>query len=102
MKCCKCGHDFPPGSKARAAISIYVLGDEYIYSYWRCDVCRHYTIEAYYDKFLGDSSVSFLPPLPEAAGDRGVELIRACPAPYDKLCECPSHKALYYGVPSEG
>jgi hypothetical protein len=101
MRCLHCERDFPAGSHARAAIAIEVMGDEYIYSYWRCDACRQYTVEAYHDRFMGEDEVSFLPPVPEAVGDRGVELIRACPTPMDKWCDCASHRALYYGLPRE-
>lgn len=98
MQCAKCAAPFPPAQRPRAAIAIEVMGDTITYAYWRCDACRHYTVEATLDRFIGDEEVSFLPPLPQDAGDRCVELVRACPTPGDKWCECPSHKALYYGV----
>jgi hypothetical protein len=99
MKCINCQRVFPEQQKARAAIAIFVIGDEYLYSYWYCEACTHYTIEAYHDRFMGDDEISFLPPMPKEVGDKAVELIRACPEPMDKNCECPSHKALYYGLP---
>jgi len=95
--CIKC--DAPFTAKARAGISISVMGDEYTYSYYYCDSCAHYTVESYHDRFLGDDEVSFLPPLSKEEGDRAVELIEACPLPGDKRCDCPSHRALYHGRP---
>lgn len=99
VDCVGCNRTFPAEQKARASISIFVLGDEYIYSYWFCEACQRYTIEWYHDRFLGEDDVGFLPAMPKEVGDRCVELVRACPTPWDKNCECESHRALYHGVP---
>lgn len=85
--------------RARTAISIFVLGDEYIYSYWWCARCGCYTVEAYHDRFMGESEIGFLPPISKEEGDRAVAIIRACPTPHDKFCECASHRAMYRGRP---
>ena len=102
MVCAKCGKEFPAAARSRAGISIFVMGDEYIYSYWYCEECQHYTVRAYHDRFMGEDSEDTLPPMPKERGDRAVALIRACPQPFDKYCECPSHRAMYYGVPGDG
>ncbi len=94
MQCVKCGQEFPRGSNRSAAISIFVLGDEYIYSYWYCSSCDVYTVEQYHDRFAGPDSVNILPAVSKEVGDRAVALIGSCPRPYDKNCECPSHRAL--------
>ncbi len=99
MQCAACGADFGPGARPRAAIAIHVMGDEYVYAYWPCAACRQYSVSAYHDRFLGEDSRAVLPPVSEAVGDRAVALIRACPDPLDKYCECASHRALYHGVP---
>ena len=99
MRCAACGVDFPAGERARAGISIFVMGDEYVYSYWSCAACQRYTVTAYHDRFMGEDSRSVLPPVSREVGDAAVALIRACPEPFDKWCECPSHRALYHGVP---
>ena len=96
-ECLKCKG--PLAAKADAAIAILVLGDEYIYSYFFCKSCRSYTVESYHDRFMGEDEISFLPPIEKEEGDKAVALIRACPDPMDKHCECASHKALYYGTP---
>ena len=101
MKCVQCQQAFPTGSLARAGISIFVMGDEYIYSYWRCDACGFYTVESYHDRFTGEDEVTFLPAVSREIGDRCVALVQACPTPFDKYCECRSHRALYYGLPHE-
>jgi len=75
------------------------MGDEYIYSYWACELCGCYTVESYHDRFLGDDEVTVLPPIEREVGERCVALCAACPTPFDKNCECPSHRALYGGVP---
>lgn len=94
MSCQRCGQ---PVSNARAAIAIFVAGDEYIYSYFWCERCELYSVEGYHDRFMGDSEAFFLPPISREEGDRAVALIRACPDPRDKLCDCASHRALYTG-----
>jgi hypothetical protein len=76
------------------------MGDEYVYSYWLCAPCQQYTVRAYHDRFIGEGSVGVMGPFPKELGHRAVALIRACPQPLDKWCECASHKAMYYGVPS--
>ena len=101
MNCVKCGKEFTDEDGPRAGISIIVTGDEYVYTYVLCSRCSHYTVRAYHDRFMGEDSVEFLPPLEKSVGDRAVGLISRCPNPYDKNCECPSHRALYYGVPAE-
>ena len=88
--CIKCQAAFK--SEARASISIFVMGDEYIYSYYYCDECEHYTVEAYHDRFMGEDDISFLPPIGRTEGDYAVELIEACATPMNKRCDCASHK----------
>lgn len=96
MNCISCARSLG-AAKARAAISILVAGDEYIYSYYSCEACGSYTVEAFHDRFMGESDTHFLPPIAREEGDRAVALIDACPSPGDKFCDCPSHLALYTG-----
>ena len=101
MQCIQCRTTFPDRSRSDAAISIFVMGDEYIYSYWFCGTCQTYTVERYHDRFMGEDDISYLPPISKEVGDRCVDLVRACPRPYDKNCNCASHRALYHGVPGD-
>lgn len=101
MNCAQCSQAYPSGHQAEAAIAIFVLGDEYIYSYWRCPACEHYTVAWYHDSFLGDDDAGELAPVPREVGDRCVALVRACPDPMDKNCDCASHEALYHGLPRD-
>lgn len=94
MNCVRCAKGLP---RALAGISIFVIGDEYIYSYFWCDACGAYSVEGYHDRFMGDSEVFALPAVSREEGDRAVALIRACPNPHDKWCDCASHRALYTG-----
>lgn len=94
MRCTTCAAELP---KADAAISVFVIGDEYTYSYFRCPACGNYTVEGFHDRFMGESHVFLLPPIPASEGERAVALIRTCPEPGDKWCECEAHKALYTG-----
>ena len=98
MECLSCGKTLGADDVHRAAISIFVMGDEYIYSYVRCEACGEYTVEAYHDRFMGeDDSQTFA--VDRKTGEKAMELIRACPEPLNKFCECESHRALYYGTP---
>jgi hypothetical protein len=78
MQCGQCAKEFGKRTRARAGISILVMGDEYIYSYWFCETCDMYTVESYHDRFMGDDEVTLLPPVSKEVGDRCVELVRAC------------------------
>lgn len=100
MRCAGCGADFGPGARARAGIAIGVMGDEYLSSYWWCEACHRSSVSASHDRFLGEDSWDVLPPVSQEVGDRAVAPIRACPEPFDKYCDCPSHRALYHGVPA--
>ncbi len=99
MECLQCKRVFGANEGRRAAIAIMVMGDEYIYSYWYCQACGVYSIEAYHDRFMGEDSITYMGPFPKEIGDQCAELISTCPAPQDKYCDCDAHKALYYGVP---
>lgn len=94
MNCVRCARAL---EKPRAGIAIFVAGDEYVYSYFWCEDCGVYSAQGYHDRFMGDSEVFALPSIPREEGDRAVALIRACPEPGNKLCDCASHRALYTG-----
>ncbi len=98
MQCLACKKEFKENDMPRAGISISVMGDEYIYTYVYCAGCKIYTVESYYDCFLGEDTVSFFS-VDKETGDQAVKLISECPDPFDKNCNCPSHKAMYYGRP---
>jgi hypothetical protein len=96
--CAKCQR---PIEKHSGGISIFVMGDEYLYTYWFCPACQLYTLRSFHDRFMGESEEATLGAHPKAVGDRALALIAACPDPSDKWCECASHKALYYGLPRD-
>jgi hypothetical protein len=97
MDCFNCNHYIGEMGQQDASISILVLGDEYIYSYFRCPACEMYAAEQYHDRFMGDSEIALMKPIPKEEGEEIVALIKRCPRPSDKFCECESHKALYSG-----
>lgn len=99
MHCIKCKRTFTETDGPRAGISISVMGDECIYTYIYCAACGMYTVDSYYDRFLGESEISAFS-VDKETGDRAIEIILACPDPYNKNCNCPSHKEMYYGVPT--
>lgn len=97
MKCANCHRDIGETLDRIASIAILAMGDEYVYSYFRCSACEMYTIEQYHDHFTGDDDVSVAGPISREAGEQIVELIRQCPDPQSKNCDCSSHRALYSG-----
>jgi hypothetical protein len=100
MQCSTCKRELGSVRDAAGGIAVSVMGDEYIYTYWHCADCTLYAVESYHDRFMGEDEVTVLAPVSKEVGDRAIELIRACPDPQDKNCDCPSHRAMYCGVPS--
>lgn len=100
MRCAGCNHEFEEQAVRQAGIAVFGQGDEYIYSYFRCGGCHRYTVRVYCDSFTGDASISFLPPVSREQGERAVAVIRACPDPMNKFCDCPAHREMICGVPS--
>ena len=94
IPCGTCGETL---SQCLGGISILVMGDEYIYSYFLCEACNEYTAESYRDRFMGGSFIGHEPHISRDEGDQIIKAIKACPKPSDKFCQCPSHEALYSG-----
>ncbi len=94
IPCGNCGITL---TESVGGISILVMGDEYIYSYFLCTICDEYTAESYHDRFFGDPSIGHVTGISREEGDRIATAITTCPKPSNKFCECPSHKALYTG-----
>ncbi len=94
IACLQCGKAL--SGKPLASISGGILGDEIIDSYFFCPDCGAYTVEVYYDRFLGEAESSLRGPLAKSAGEEKVRLIRQCAEPWDKKCRCPAHRA-YFG-----
>ena len=98
VQCKQCGRELAgQGAKSSvASISGSIVGDEDIESYFFCQACGVYTVEVYHDRFLGEDEISLRGPIPKAAGDSQVELIRQCSEPWNKKCRCQAHKS-YFG-----
>jgi hypothetical protein len=94
VKCGKCGAELGPVARRRAFISLMVYGDEETRSWFFCEACRAWMVEEYYDRFMGDSTVTVRGPFPEEACAGDVALARTCPEPGDKWCECAAHKKM--------
>jgi len=101
VNCLGCQIEMRTEDSRASWISIAVMGDEYIYSYWNCPACRQWTVESYHDRFMGDDEIQLMGPFPPEVGERCVALIEVCPDPGEKNCDCKSHQALYYGTPRE-
>ena len=78
MKCGKCGGELGPTSRRRAFISLFAQGDEEILSWYFCEGCRFWTIEVYYDHFMGDSEIRQRGPYPEFDTDQRVGNLANC------------------------
>ena len=85
------------GQGPAASISGGIQGDECIESWFYCDACRQYSVEVYWDVFLGDPECSVRGPVPKEEGDARVALIRRCDRPWDKKCRCPAHMEYFNG-----
>jgi len=98
VQCAKCGRelDGKEGGDRVVSISGSIMGDECIESYYLCKNCCVYTVEVYWDCFLGDEEVSTRGPLSKEEGDEMVRLIRGCQEPWDKKCRCDAHRG-YFG-----
>lgn len=92
MNCSKCGQDLGDMEERLAFICVMAMGDEYIYSYWFCQRCEVYSSETYHDRFSGEDSIHTSRPIPKEDGDKLVALIKKCPDPTDKRCNCDTHR----------
>jgi hypothetical protein len=99
IKCSQCERelDRKEESKFVASISGGIMGDEYIESYFFCNMCGVYTVEIYHDRFLGEDEISIRGPVSKSEGDAKVKLIQQCPEPWDKKCRCEAHRAYFGG-----
>lgn len=99
IPCSQCGETL--GGKAEghrvASFSGSIMGDEQIDSYYFCGRCGVYTVETYFDRFLGEEEVSVQGPVSKAEGDEKVSLIQECPRPWDKKCRCKAHCSYFGG-----
>jgi hypothetical protein len=95
VRCSACGQTFAPGERV-ASISGSISGDECTESWYYCTPCQVYTVEVYWDVFLGEESGNVGGPIARAAGDEKVALIRRCRTPWRKTCRCTAHRA-YFG-----
>jgi len=92
MECSGCRARFGEAERPAASISLEVLGDEVIYSYWCCRSCGCYTQESLRDSFTTGEHESVSGPI---AAERGAEIvaeIARCPQPYEKRCDCEVHR----------
>lgn len=67
------------------------MGDECTESFFLCERCDVYTVEVYYEPFLGNGEVKLRGPVQRAEGDAAVSLIHQCSEPWDKKCRCRAH-----------
>jgi hypothetical protein len=99
VRCSGCGEalEGKAGGQRVASISGSIMGDEQIDSYYFCSRCGVYTVEIYFDRFLGEEEVSVEGPVPKEEGDERVRLIGECPRPWDKKCRCEAHRSYFGG-----
>jgi hypothetical protein len=99
MRCSQCGREFDGKDVTQrvASISGSIMGDEQTESYFFCSLCGVYTVEVYYDRFLGEEEVSARGPISKKEGDAKVTLIRECLEPWDKKCRCLAHQTYFEG-----
>ena len=93
VKCLQCGKEF---LKPKISIAGRISGNERIDSFYYCEDCQLYTIETFWDEFMGDDSNSFRGPIPKEEGDKQVEFLNQCKDRGNKICRCEIHKG-YFG-----
>jgi hypothetical protein len=97
IQCAKCSRELSGEEGGRvASISGGIMGDECVETYYFCKPCGVYTVEVYWDCFMGGEEVSLRGPLPKDKGDEKIRLIGECSEPWDKKCRCDAHRA-YFG-----
>ena len=99
MRCSQCGGDLDPqdANQLIASIAGSIMGDEQIDSYFLCSRCGVYTLEVYFDRFLGEDEVTVIGPISKEEGDAKVAMIKECSESWDKKCRCPAHKKYFQG-----
>jgi hypothetical protein len=94
MNCIQCNREFLK-EEFIAAISGSIMGDEYTDSYYRCPVCRVYTVAHWRDDFTGSETMYQSGPVSEQEGTERIALIKKCPEPWDKKCRCAAHRKYF-------
>ena len=94
MNCVECERSIGGVHFRAAHICLSIAGDERIDSYWLCIPCGLYTVESYVDRFSGSSYANIHGPLTSEEGKDIVDLIRTCPDPNNKRCDCEAHRSL--------
>jgi hypothetical protein len=94
MKCKQCGREFLKEDQA-ASISGSIMGDECTDAYYRCPVCRRYTVAIWRDNFTGVETMKLSGPVSEHDGDERVRLIGRCSRTWDKKCRCEAHREYF-------
>ena len=100
VQCARCGVVISSevGGERLASISGSIFGDECTETWYYCAQCDVYTVEIYWDTFLGEDSASTRGPIPRADEDEQIALIRECTTPWLKTCRCPAHRAYFGNV----
>jgi len=93
IHCVQCGKSL--STEPLASICGEIMGDEYTDSFYFCPDCGVYTIEVFYDRFLGETESSTRGPLSKSDGDAKVDRIGQCPEPWNKKCRCPAHRSYF-------
>ncbi|MEX2681208.1 MAG: hypothetical protein Q6373_006385 [Candidatus Sigynarchaeota archaeon] len=96
VKCLACAS----GSVERiGSISRLAQGNEEIYTLYRCHDCGNYLLDCYEDIFM---PVNDQPdphwtrgPFDKAKGELLGRLIKKCPDPKDKFCNCAAHVQFF-------
>ncbi len=94
MNCISCNRPFLK-EECVASISGSIMGDEYTDVYYRCPVCRVYTVALWRDNFTGEETVSLSGPLPENEGGMRIDIINRCSEPWNKKCRCDAHREYF-------
>lgn len=91
LRCSRCGSDLGPDGPGQriASISGSILGDECTETWYHCSGCNAYTVEIYWDVFLGEDSVSIRGPIAREDGNGQIALIHSAPPPGSRPVAAP-------------
>ena len=94
VNCAKCNADLGDHTKQAGSITLELIGNEHIHSYWFCKACDVYSRMHFADTFLGPEETFGPTLIKKEEAERILKLIAECPDPDNKRCECKAHCKL--------
>ena len=98
IQCSHCEVELKEQRDRVATFCVEGQGDEYIDRYWVCGECGWFLRRSFRDAFMGEEEVEYnQSTLEPEAGQAILDLIKKCPNPVDKNCDCEVHEHFRWG-----